>query len=599
MHATPERIPLSEREGYDMKKNKKIKQRISQGRSDKARKRKAKQHEANARRNRQELTMQFRLAEAPADASNGGMFTPSDQAQIAIREKAEEHLRTTYNPGDYGPGKEANEVIKHLYRFYETELDSTLSRISDHKFMGFTLLQYHISSQIDRAFKRKDLSASDAAHWAERRATLRRAIKYLAERICLKAGDTPTEEHEGARWQLFERAWVCAEKLIELAANSDQAVYMLPKETYVRVHKRDTPLFMEIRVDKVAEGDFDARIRFTAENEAEYADPIWTDDAAIDTHLGPALRGSVGMTYREAIDLLVRLYRAQTDSVPFVQAAHLINTLAEDSGHPASAVAKALSGFAVSKSTMLQEGREARKPKQEYRAFSRGIFEFRIGDEVYYTWSPGMFVENLLQLKKHVIFRRLPSEWRTPEVDKALTAVSDMASQWFEGVCARNLQKLGFGGARSFRRHIGERNGGIAIPAEVGEIDLLAYSHQTNTLLLGECKMTRPGYEPAQFRDDFGSYFTGVKSYRDQLKRKIEWVRSNIDRVCAGLRTLREYGPDVRPVALVCVLITYTPNVVSEFIEEFPVVSLPELMKQYTDAGRWPYSAGAFQLSTS
>jgi hypothetical protein len=70
------------------------------------------------------------------------VIEPSRAAVVEMRQKAEAHLRSKYNPGTYSDGKICNEIFKFMFSFYEAELNTILPQIATSRWVGEILYQF-------------------------------------------------------------------------------------------------------------------------------------------------------------------------------------------------------------------------------------------------------------------------------------------------------------------------------------------------------------------------------------------------------------------------------------------------------------------------
>ena len=174
-------------------------------------------------------------------------------------------------------------------------------------------------------------------------------------------------------------------------------------------------------------------------------------------------------------------------------------------------------------------------------------------------------------------------------VREALEKYAAGANREFENVVIRRLKEEGMSAAR-FAKTIGRGKAGLPIPADIGEIDCLGFLPRDEVLIIGECKMVKPSNEPATFRDDLDRFLGGKKNYVQQLHKKTDWVRRHIRQVLEALATEQGFPDGITASSLAPILITYYPTIASMFIDDYPCVSLPELMTAFRYQNKWPYS---------
>ena len=134
----------------------------------------------------------------------------------------------------------------------------------------------------------------------------------------------------------------------------------------------------------------------------------------------------------------------------------------------------------------------------------------------------------------------------------------------------------------------------IKIPSDVGEIDFLGYSEKENFLLIAECKMVQGGSEGRFFRDDIKEFVTSRKSYLKKYNRKVEWLRNNISAAASALASTGLYSMPTEPLTIVTAVITHYPTIAQDFINDYPCVSITNLVLDHEERGKWPYISGIF-----
>jgi hypothetical protein len=376
---------------------------------------------------------------------------------------------------------------------------------------------------------------------------------------------------------------------------------IFPKDTTIEIYPEGSTPFWELKLHKTYNLNQDVR-RDTANRNSFVGPEISSPLLNIDQHdqiLGSALKDTIGASYKEAIRAL-RMVIEGSQPAPggfptlFIHSSNLVDIVSSQTLLPVKTVKTILNGFTITKTAMESEGRELWKPKQEYRAFRRAFFEMPHSSGMHIAFSKRMAMECWLQLTLNVVFNQFPIEWRSQSVDSGLATLSNLAGTWFENTVEKNLRRIGFIGLRSIKKRIGENQNAIYIPGDVGEIDFLGYSENGRLMIVAECKMVQGSYEAKFFRDDMSDFVTSKKSYLNKFRRKVEWVIQNRDAVISALSSSGIYSNAVEPGSIVTAIITFFPNIAQYFIHEYPCISLTNLMLDYQEAGKWPYSVGVY-----
>lgn len=126
-------------------------------------------------------------------------------------------------------------------------------------------------------------------------------------------------------------------------------------------------------------------------------------------------------------------------------------------------------------------------------------------------------------------------------------------------------------------------------------IDYLGYSPNERLLVLCECKMVRGGFEPKYFRDEIQEFVTNKKSYFKKFQRKIDWIRNNVSGLSNALSSVWEYNASITPTHIATAVVTLYPSIVSCFTNDFPCVTITEIMMGYEEKRRWPLDIGVYK----
>lgn len=527
------------------------------------------------------------------------IYRPRIVSEVRLRNRAESHLRSKYEPGEYQGRDRVNEILQHHLAFYGDVMTPALEKLASLHFMEFVLAQYDISCEVEG--KVRGLAADDPnqIRWAELGPLFRRTVKFLAERLALLAPDEAPSIPEHELLDSLDEAWICSEQIVRLYLLSDQTYSLFPDDTRLTIAPPGEFTYFDLAISNPEFEGMQDRVRDDTRQRGRFIpnDAFLFDVQEHDKLLGPSFKASMGIGYQEALGVLRQLIecaRPEPAGFPilFVHRQNAIDQLASGLGMPAHSVATALDGFSLMKCKMEAENRVVWKPKQENRAYRRAFFEFPHPSGTHLVWSKEMAKESWLKMVSEVVFKKIPPEWESPGVKAAVERISNAGGKWFETICIENLEKLGFRGTRSYKKGIGVGEARLAIPAAVGELDCLGYSDAEELLLLAECKLVRSGSEAAFFRDDGSKFVTSSGSYADQLRRKAEWVCSNCDAVCRAMESEKGNPTTIKPHRLAHVMITFYPSIVTYMIQDFPCVSITELMVAHEAAGGWPFDHG-------
>jgi hypothetical protein len=502
---------------------------------------------------------------------------------------ARRSIASQYSPGVYH-GRRANDVIQHLYRFYERKLYRFVQGLASRDAAEFLLFQY---DEATRILHGKDIVDPDqAARWLEIEGKYRRSIKYIVELMCLRYPGYTFQAPKDDAVMIMEGAVASAEAMADLAEQSERLHSLFPNDSEITLLPEGAPRVVEMRVTGAHKGydrRFFKRLVRDRNTRAEYVGFLQFDvDPSIHAKfLDQPFRESFGATYLNVLSVLRHVIDTSKSTgkgfdILFLHRDKIVKAF-KSSELSEETISTILTGFTVDPANMEDEERRLWKPKQEHRALWRGFFHFPHPTGDHLAFSRAMARENLLQLINRVCYRRVPSEWISPSVSGALGNLSSAAGKWFESVVIERLRDLGIEG-RTYHRSIGQGPDKITIPDDVGEIDFLGHDPRTSHLVVLEDKMTFPGLEASFWRDDVHEFVARKRSYVTQFRKKLAWVRENRDRITKAL------GLGQSPDQIQAAMLTLYPCIAREFIADFECVSLTEFMLDFKEAGFWPYS---------
>ena len=525
------------------------------------------------------------------------VLRPGHIAEILLRSDAEKHFRARYAPGVVRGKENVNEVYRHHFAFYADTLNRVLPPIASRDFIELLLGQYDRSVEIDLLAKRGQLSPERDTRWQHLGPVLRRALKYLSERVVM-LGPTSRPSRDSDILRNAETALICAEQLTRLYIESDR-VYFLPGETAIEIlPEGESDIFRNAGED-VYGTKMLPRIVRDRQHREEFMTlaPPQMLPAEQETHMAEAFRQTMGISLLEALSVI----RQTIDrAVPhprgfntlFFRKQMIIDGISKASGYPAKSVQQALDGFTVTKDGMASEGREIFRPKQEYRAFRRAFFEMPHETGTHLAWSKKMAIESYIHLGFGMAYGQFPREWMSPGVRAAGGRLSNARGKWFESVVASNFGEVGIIGVASARDQVGRGTAALRIPQDVGELDFLGVSPRDGAVIVAECKCVQGSYEPNTDRDDIKDFITSDDAYMKKLAKKAEWVFDNIDSVCSALSSVIGELPQTDLKRVHSIMVTYYPSPAALFWDKTPCVSLTEFMLDYQEKGAWPYTKG-------
>ena len=537
------------------------------------------------------------------------IYRPRYSSKLRIRIESESHFRSKFDTGIYTNPQEINKFLFHQFDFYSKKFNEIIPKLASRALIEFILCEYDKASEIEKKYKLGKLNQQQADRWSKLGSKFRRAAKYLCERVVLLQPEEVPHSPKNSLLELLDEIWIAAEEMVELYLISDQTIMIFPDKSICEIYSREEydfnkPFFsidvsQQVNLSEIIKRDTANRSSIIGDSNKFLTNINWHDQ-----NLGNVLKETIGVSFDEAISLLIITIRNSEpvqDSYPilFVHRTNLIQALHKHTKLPIKSIEIVLDGFTLRKKDMETENREIWKSKQKYRAFRRGFFEMPHSTGTHLAFCKSMALESLNQLVTGVVFKKLPPEWSNKsnnKVNKALAKLSNQAGKKFEHIVKENLASINIIGQISINKRVGDRNNFIKIPPEVGEIDFLGYSENENFLLIAECKLVQGGSEGKFFRDDIQEFIKSRKSYLKKFDRKVKWLLNNYSPVINALNSMHIHKVPIQPKKIVTAIITYYPTIAQYFIEDYPCVSVTNLVLDYKNKGQWTYSKGVFTL---
>lgn len=525
------------------------------------------------------------------------LLRPGHIAEILLRSDAEKHFRARYSPGIVSGKENVNDVFRHHFAFYADTLNRVLSPIASRDFIELLLGQYDRSCEIDLLAKKGRLSPERNTRWQHLGPVLRRALKYLAERVVMLSPTSPLPQNPNIL-RVAETALICAEMLTQLYIESDR-VYFLPGELAIEIlPEGESDIFRNIG-DDIYGTKMLPRIERDRQHRKDFMPivPPQMLPAEQEKYLADAFLQTIGIPLNETLSVIHQTIKRAVPhprgfNTLFCRKQMIIDGISKASGYPAKSVQQALDGFTVTKDGMASEGREIFRPKQEYRAYRRAFFEMPHETGPHLAWSKEMAIESYIQLGFGMAYGQFPREWVSPNVRASGGRLSNALGKWFEAAVASNFGKVGIIGVASAKDQIGRGAAALRIPQDIGEIDFLGISPRDNAVIVAECKCVQGSYEPNTDRDDITDFITGNNAYMKKLAKKAEWVFDNNSAVCSALSSVIGELPKADLKRVHSIMVTYYPSPAALFWDITPCVSLTEFMLDYQKKGAWPYAVG-------
>lgn len=204
--------------------------------------------------------------------------------------------------------------------------------------------------------------------------------------------------------------------------------------------------------------------------------------------------------------------------------------LAKNSNCEISIIRKIFEGFTVSASNKMSFEDCIIRNQEVNRYMCRPLLKLSVDNEEVYVLGLQKWAESLVFLSYNCYpFGIYPSEWKTLEpILKFMNQKKEIHDLVLEDVLVNELRQRNI----RFSHKVGsiKTGKGQAIPIRklkgVGEIDLLIFKEEINTIYVCECKHNRSKFDVAGWYRDVMS-FKG--DYEEQLRGKVEWSQQNIN----------------------------------------------------------------------
>lgn len=514
------------------------------------------------------------------------VLIPSHNAETADRQALRVFLSKSHKPNTVLRSREATVgFFNQVYEFYRQRLLESAEVLASPAFVTLVLSEYDDTVVIDEEFKAGHLNPEESEKWKMESGVRRRGLKFLAETAAMVATAEPRLVRDDLLRDLLGKAQIAAEEIARAYMGSDWC-HRLPEE---QVELVVLPKHHPYRHEGSALS-FEFQQKVARDLQQRYA--LSHLDAGLPPNFGrlynvldSPMKTDLGFSFTEAMRILMEIIdhsaAAQGFDIPFIEREYLNRTVCTNYGLSADAVQKLLGGFTFSKQP--ESERVFFNSNQEYRLWRRGFLQFPHPSGDHIVFSRRMARECLLNLARELEYGKIPAEWQTASVNKAVKTVERLSSADFEQTVVKELEGAG---VRAWRgvKHIKVDNKKTPIDAKIGDLDTIAFLPDVGVLLVGEVKKILPKTEPRGFASDCDK----LLGYETQLERKVNWVKNNLVDVRAHFADLAAQPDwvsriwDVRGV-----MITMVPSYGAFYTKKFPCKCVSELLSDlHTECGR-------------
>lgn len=517
---------------------------------------------------------------------------PSKKAAIEVRQKAEAHLRSKYQPGLYTNSNECNEIFKFMFSFYESYLDSLLPKISTCWWVAGIIFQYEQTGKISAAYKKGDLSDADTIYWREKGALLRQALDYLCEKMGTLGEIDNLETTQKSQVLDFEKALICAKGCVEYSNVSNYTFMVVPNATSVKIFPVGERYYLEHSINPTIDP-------ILADHLIQNNNEVSVRDKYLDRAVNPfdfqyhiklldePFKEKFGITYKQFQGLVASLvvYSKKIEDprqVPMQLKELFFSNAAHNNRIPVENVESILSQLILDKSIP----RELWNSRQYNRINKKPFLEFQSKGRTVLMWSHNKISDYLALLDSDLTFNKIPPGWNSKPLVDAVSKISNFAGKWFEKSAIVQLEKLGFKG-REIKNDTFVKFSNVNF--DCGQIDYLGYYPKGNCLAIFEFKMIETGFDARGIRQVSTGFLNGNDSYVKVFTKKINWLKSNLNFIKEYYK--KEYNivipQDLNQVR--SIFITFYPTLLNLFYTDISCKSLVQFVDNCDSNGIWPY----------
>jgi len=507
---------------------------------------------------------------------NGNCFRPDGKYENEQYFRIKKKLFAQFSSGWITNRDKIIDVCLTKYKEHELVLEENIASVHAESLIRFVLNQYGEYAKRNSDYHQFRFSAAEEKEWLAYASHARRGMKYLLEYLCFHKENLTSAEGQ----DLSSKEGVAALSRIFISIEEMCATYLridgyrfLMNDVQLKLDEKEWTYF-HVPQDLEPRNQLDVREERQEISRRINGKPYAHDIECHSKLLEPKFSDHLGISYAQLIHFLKKYLESQVHEVCVIPKEEVISDLQEKFNISFDQAANVIHGFSMRAINLVD--RTLVNPKQEYRAYHRGFFEFQRDKVSMLYFSRTMALENLDTLINNTCYHKLPEEWKTSAIEIRLTALSNMAGKWFEEVLSTNLVSVGIKAISSVSlyRSQGKR---IRPPEDVGEIDFIGYSAEHCALFVIEAKNVRFSTEPRLFRDDLSKFIDGKKSYAEKFISKCQWVVENLAVVKDEMKQQSIQILDIKKIYKVMVILA--PSPVEDRISQFSCVNLVKFMR--------------------
>lgn len=521
---------------------------------------------------------------------------PHPYLELQFRQDLMAHLRAQGFASGRRHGAEANSLLQAMHDYCRSRCAQDVEEVASRSLVEFCFEQLDIWARIEKA-PPVELDPEDRLEILKKAPVARLALQYLLEVSTQFRAQEQTRAPDDRIFRRTDLALIAAEYLVNLSAYSTMAYAVLPQHTYAEIRLEGAGDWLDLGTEEPVRSrmnDFmDARARWSGDDYADTYAPGRLE--AIPEYLNEPFQAAHGISFGELVGSL----RVLNDSVrrpekgfdvPFVLRETCIEALRKNAGLSSEHAELALAGVVLTAEALDREPREMWRPKQASRVLRRAFLQLPHEIGTHLAWRREELERTLSYLLQEACFRKLPVEWMTPRVERALTNLASAFDREWEVEVAAALEERGLRCLRSVLKVVSDVGDVLRLDAKglPGEIDVLAVAESPARIVVVEVKRTQPSYSPAHFRDDKSKFIDGRKSYCRKHAAKVKWVAENVELV---RQHLQRSGITTAATEVEGIMVTKYESFANVLSPPYPVVSLGRLLRHHEEHGDWLFGS--------
>lgn len=173
------------------------------------------------------------------------------------------------------------------------------------------------------------------------------------------------------------------------------------------------------------------------------------------------------------------------------------------------------------------------KPYKLNRYIYKPIIIWNIDGNDYALFGKNAWAETFIQLASNAIpWGKAPETWlKNKCFKKYVHRKEDDHDKWLDDAVEKKMSENDIYYDRNVKV-ISHNSGKTSIDVkDLGEIDFIIASKETQKLYIADCKHLLGRYDIANQRNDYNSFTGGKKPYNETLKRKVKWFNDNLSLV--------------------------------------------------------------------